>query len=829
MIIALIRKELNSFFSSLTGYLAISVFLIVTGLFLWVFPGQYNIADYGQSSLEGLFTIAPLVFLILIPAITMRLLAEERKSGTMELLLTRPISDYQLIFSKFLAGWTVSLLAILPTMIYFLSVWLLGSPQGNIDTGATLGSYLGLLLLAGSFVAIGVFCSATTSNQVVAFILAFLLSAFLFVGFDLIHTLRLFGRSSYFLQQLGMNAHFTALSRGVIDSRDVIYFVSIIALFILLAKLWLSSRKWQSAAAPALSSHRSLSVRSVSILWFAGFLVLISFIHIAGQKANIRFDLTSERRHTLSPVTKALIRDVRETMVFRIYLDGNFPAGFVRLRNSVREMLDELHSHNNLIRYELIDPLANEKQGKTDTLQQYLFSQGLTPFQLNVTASGQQKTQVIYPGAIVSYQGRTATLEFLSAQLGQQPDAVINKSVENLEYKLAITIKKLLNTTKPRVAFIQGHGELTPWQLASAQEILGEFYETGFVTLDGAISSLLSRSAEVSPGIWLPRYAAIVIAKPRYPFSEADKYVIDQYIMHGGKVFWALDAVSTSMDSLQAAGQTLALPLEINLTDQLFRYGVKLGSTLLMDLTALPIPIVTGTVGNQPQFTPYPWYYFPLLFPASDFPLVKNINASIGHFISPVEVVETPGVSTRHLLTTSGYTRMQTVPAMISLEILKRDPVQSEFNAGRIPVATLLEGNFRSLWANRLPPTAGLNDYRPLTESFPSAMIVVADGDIVRNQASSTQSFPYPLGYDHFSGQQYGNNDFFLNAINYFADESGIIGIRSRNVLYRKLDTLSFNKNKAAWQILNVALPVLLLIAFGKVAHWIRINKFTRK
>jgi ABC-2 type transport system permease protein len=242
--LTLLKKEISGFLSSLIGYIVISVFLLINGLFLWVFPLQFNILDYGYASLEHLFVLAPIVFLFLIPAITMRMFAEEKRAGTIEMLMTKPLTDLQIIFAKYLAGVLLVIIALLPTLIYFFSVYQLGSPTGNIDMGGTWGSYLGLIFLGSAFVAIGLFCSSITDNQIVSFIVSVFLCGFAYIGFEFIYSLDLFGNFDLFIQNLGINAHYKSMSRGVVDTRDLLYFVSIIGLFILLTKISLESRKW---------------------------------------------------------------------------------------------------------------------------------------------------------------------------------------------------------------------------------------------------------------------------------------------------------------------------------------------------------------------------------------------------------------------------------------------------------------------------------------------------------------------------------------------------------------------------------------------------------
>ncbi|NCD41590.1 MAG: gliding motility-associated ABC transporter permease subunit GldF [Bacteroidia bacterium] len=240
----LFKKEINSFLNSIIGYIVLTVFLVITGLFLWVFPIEFNIPDYGYSSINGLFVIAPWVFLFLIPAITMRSFADERKSGTLELLYTKPLTDYQLIGAKFLAGMLLVVIALIPTIFYYLTVYFLGLPPGNIDSGATWGSYIGLLFLGGAFVSIGVFASSLSDSQIIAFILAVFLCGFMYIGFEFIYTLSLFGPADLFVKSLGIQAHYASISRGVIDTRDILHFLSVIGFFLLLTKLSVERRQW---------------------------------------------------------------------------------------------------------------------------------------------------------------------------------------------------------------------------------------------------------------------------------------------------------------------------------------------------------------------------------------------------------------------------------------------------------------------------------------------------------------------------------------------------------------------------------------------------------
>ena len=328
---ALFKKEISNFLSSLIGIMVIVVFLLITGLFLWVFQSDFNLLTYGYANLDGLFILAPWVFLFLVPAVTMRSFAEENRTGTIEMLATKPLSDWQIIWAKFLASVALVLLALLPTAVYYFSVYRLGFPVGNLDTGGILGSYIGLFLLSASFVSIGIFCSSVTNNQILAFILSVFLCGFMYIGFELIYSLSLFGPIDLFIQRLGMAAHYGSISRGVVDTRDVLYFLSVMAVFLCMTKLVLASRKWITA--------------------FVVTMVIVAALNTIGSFVFTRFDLTSEKRYTLSDTTKQTLRDLDDYVYFKVYLDGDFPAGFKKLRRETKEMLDEFRAYSKYIDY----------------------------------------------------------------------------------------------------------------------------------------------------------------------------------------------------------------------------------------------------------------------------------------------------------------------------------------------------------------------------------------------------------------------------------------------------------------------------------------------
>jgi ABC-2 type transport system permease protein len=329
-----------------------------------------------------------------------------------------------------------------------------------------------------------------------------------------------------------------------------------------------------------------------------------------------------------------------------------------------------------------------------------------------------------------------------------------------------------------------------------------------------------------------PRFKALIIAKPDSLFSEADKFLIDQYVMYGGKVLWYIDPVSASMDSIRSKGRTIAFPRDLNLEDQLFRYGVRLNNNLILDLNAAVIPVVTGQMGGQPQQSLLPWYFYPVLTPLQDHPIVKNLNAIKTEFVSSMDTIKTKGVQKTILLTTSKYSRIANVPMAISLDILREQPDQALFNKSPQAVAVLLEGQFTSLYRNRIPPT--LKNGAPfiaMNQSRLTGMLVVSDGDAILNQVQTSdgQTFPLPLGYDRYSDQTYGNRDLLLNTINYLCDDAGLVSLRTREVKLRLLDKEKIKEQQFFIQAVNIIAPVLLIIVLIIIFSVIRKRKFSRR
>lgn len=816
---SLYLKELAGFFSSITGYSIIIVFLVVNGLFIWVFPGEMNVLDAGYGSLETLFIIAPWIFLFLVPAVTMRSLAEEKRSGNLDLLLTRPLSDLQIIIAKYLASLTVSLLAILPTIIFFFSVYQLGTENMHIDTGAACGSYLGLLFLAGAYVSIGLFASSVTENMIIAFLLAVLLSFFLYIGFDSIAYLSETGRIGTLLINLGIDAHFKSMQRGVIDSRDVVYFLSVIVIFLYFARTKLHSRTWQKKDLFFFKKADEKTNFQNDIAIVVGILAIVFLLNFINQKVFFRLDLTAEKRYTLSNPSKTILRNLEDNVFVQVYLDGELNIPFKKFQNNIRDIMDEfsVYGKSNL-QYEFVNPFEDISEKMQSKIIKELFGKGLRPTNIHHRdKEGGVSEKIIFPGAIISYKDIEIPLNLLMNNPGLGAEQNLNNSIEGLEYAFISTIKNITNTQTERIAFLEGHGELDEYAVNDISTELSKTYQIDRGQIQG------------QPGI-LDDFKAVIIAKPTKPFGEPDKFVLDQYIMKGGKVLWLLDMVQVSLDSL-INGETMAFIQELNIDDMLFRYGIRVNPILLQDIQCNVIPVNVALSGNAPNFQPAPWLYYPLFGTNKEHPITQNLNFILGKFSNSIDTIEArKGVHKTVLLSTSPLSRQRKVPILISLEEIQQTPDRSAFDNRSYITGVLLEGEFESVFTNRGIGSIIDTEQESIERSVPTGMAVIADGDVIENDFKYTPQgiSVSPLGYDRFTRQTFGNKDFLVNLIQYLADDNNLMSVRARNFKLRLLDRDKIDNERSKWIIINMIIPPVLVLLFGFSFLYYRRYRYTR-
>jgi len=564
-------------------------------------------------------------------------------------------------------------------------------------------------------------------------------------------------------------------------------------------------------------SNIKINIRRQNIIFMLSSVLVIMAINMISSRFFVRLDLTAERRFTLTQATRDMLRELDDIVYFRVYLEGDFPVGFTRLRNQTREMLDEFRAHNHNVQYDFINPTVEGDRELTDENYSMLIGKGLEPTQLKVQTEDGASQQIIFPGVIVSYRGREIAVSLLQEQLGMSSEHALNHSAQMLEYNLAFAIQTLTAEERPVVAFLEGHSALQPPDVADITYEMGRFYEVRRLSINSNLNAL-------------DEVTTLVVAKPVKQFTEEDKFVIDQFIMRGGSVLWLIDPVFASMDSLRVAPETIGMAWPINLDDMLFRYGVRLNANLITDLQCLPIPMTTGFIGDRPQISMVPWYFFPLVRPASDHPVVKNLNPIKTEFVSSLDTISSPGIQKSILLATSQHTRVLNTPARISFDIMQSPPDERQYRDGQQAVAVLLEGRFESVFRHRRVPLQGglPAGYTPIDKGEHSRMIVVSDGDIIRNQFDS-RGMPLPLGFDRHLNQTFGNSDFIINAINFLTDDTGLIEARSREVRLRLLDSSRINNDRAMLQFLNVLLPLLFIFVFAILRFIWRKRKYNQK
>lgn len=798
--LSILKKEITSYLSSMVAYVTIGVFLLVLGLLLWVYPDT-SVLDYGYAALDGLFNTASYLFMFLIPAITMRSLAEERKEGTFELLLTRPLTDWQIVTGKYLAAVIIILFALIPTLIYYYSVYTLGAPQGNIDTGGVIGSYIGLFLLGSAFAAIGLFASAVSKNQIVAFIIAVFLCFFFYSGFDsLSNILSLQGLN---IQDLGINEHYQSISRGVLDTRDLTYFIVLTGLFIGLTLF-------------VLLKQRQKSLKNTTLFKVVGALLIITII---SAFTFTRFDFTAEKRYTISPISREVLDGLPQQVKVTVYLQGDLTGGMKRLQRATNDMLIDLRSYSHgKLQVDYIDPLEGLSTSEQEPVIQDLISKGLMPTNLNVTTESGNTQKVIFPWAAVSSNGHVVLVNLLNSQtqMSLTADEQLNNSIQNLEYAFTSAIKKATGNGVEAIGFTTGHNELNDRQLNGAIQSLSDGFIVGRVDLKSI------------PFDSLAKIRLVVVAKPDKPFTEDEKFKLDQYIMRGGRIVWALDQVSAELDSLRGhGGEQLAFNKQLNLDDQLFGYGVRINYDLIADINCAQIPMSTGNIGGQPQIQLVPWLYYPVLItlPNQKQPIVKNLDGVYSQFASTIDVLGAKNIKATMLLSSSPYNKKVAVPYNISLQSIEQAPDPKEFQSEPKTIGVLLEGKFKSGFKNR-PVPAGITDkIEQVEESVPTKMIVISDGDIFKNQVGADGS-PYPLGYDRYTQQTYANKNLLLNMADYLTDDSGLIELRTKEIKLRLLDKARVRSEKLYWQVINTVLPLLLVLIFAIFQHYIRKRKY---
>lgn len=547
-------------------------------------------------------------------------------------------------------------------------------------------------------------------------------------------------------------------------------------------------------------------------LFLANGIAILVLINLLASIYYFRLDLTEEKRFSIKEPTKQLLQQLDDKVYIEVYLEGELNASFRRLQKSIRETLEEFRIYSDdKIEFVFTDPSLAMSQKARNEFMQELAQKGINPTNVVDPKGGQVTEKIIFPGVLISYGGFETGVTLLKGNKALTAEEKINQSIEGIEYALANAINNLVSSDRKRIGFVTNHGELDSLEIASFNNSLLESYDVFKV--------------DFSKKKVLDKYDALIIAKPTKSFSQQDKYKLDQYIMNGGRVLLLLDKLQANMDSASIENYA-AFPYNLNLDDQLFKYGVRLNPDLIQDRSAGPYPVVTGEMGGKPEIQLMDWPFFPLINRYADHPVTRNLDAVVTRFVSSMDTVKAQGIKKTPLLFTSQYSRKVSAPVQVNINDLRKNVKAEDFTESFMPVGYLLEGNFTSLFKNRFLPE-GVEQGSFKEQSSPTKIIVFADGDLARNDVNPRSGQPQQLGYDQFLRYTFANTELLMNAVAYLVKEDGIIEARNKEVKIRPLDKEKVRTEKLKWQIVNIALPVVLLIVYGMIRSVLRKRKFS--
>ena len=546
-------------------------------------------------------------------------------------------------------------------------------------------------------------------------------------------------------------------------------------------------------------------------------IVLLLVLNTIGSFFFFRFDLTKDKRYTLSPTSLQIIEQVKNPLYIKVYMKGELPAEFKRLQLETRQMLEEFQGYNSNIVFEFIDPLEDEATSM-DNIKE-LYRKGLTPINISVDDKGKQSQAMVFPWAIAIYDNKEVNIPLLKNIMGASTTDKVIGSVQHLEYSIADALNKITKEKQKKIAIIKGNGELHEAYIAKFLLQTKESYHIGPFTLDSVTKQPVNTLEA------LKKYDLAIIAKPTEAFSESEKQVLDQYIVNGGKTIWLMEQVVAEMDSLYSpTGSSMAFSRDLNLNDFFFKYGVRIYPDLIKDEQGSPIKLATGEQGSATQFQEFNWKFAPQVYPQSKHPIVKNLGGIKFDFANAIDTLKN-GIKKTVLLQSSLYSKRIGTPTEINLNSVNEETTPADYlNKGTIPLAVLLEGNFHSMFENRVLAFDQTN-FQASGKS--GKMIVISDGDVIKNQLDKNL-LPVELGYDQRSGNLYDNKDFLMNCVNYLLDDTGLINIRSKDLDLPLLDKEKVYENYTYIQFLTIGLPIVILAAFGFLFTFLRKRKYSR-
>ena len=569
-------------------------------------------------------------------------------------------------------------------------------------------------------------------------------------------------------------------------------------------------------------------VKQNNIIELVSALLLIIAVNIISAYNFARFDLTAEKRYSISETTRNILENQDDYIIIKVYLEGDLPANYQRLHNAVRELLDEFRAYNKDVQYEFIDPAKSEDRNERLRVFKELAQQGLAYYNIPVENKDGFAQKIIFPSVLISYHDKWVAVNLMETSRRIPTEADINNSIQNLELNFITAIRKLTSKRVPTIAFSYGHGEAENITTADIAMALDKTYNVGQVLIKGNIMALtkrLPKGKDSTETMLLPKYDLLIIAKPDSAFSDRDQFIIDQYLMHGGKIMWLVDMVDANMDSLRYSTSTIGLKKNLRLQEMLFSYGARINSNLVLNRNALEIGTAEGALRT--------WDYFPIALPVKGNVITDNLNAVKTKFVSSIDLVGPKEIKKTPLLRTDKHSRLIPTPALIDLvDIIYRGPNPALYRAPAQNVAVLLEGKFESYFSHR-PIARQISDNKIFDVKYLSPetkQIVISDGDMIMNQVMETANgpMPYPLGYDRYTRKFFDNKKFLLNAINYMLGDEIMIHLRNKEFKIRLLDKEKIKNQRLKWQIINTAGPIVFIILLGIFIGILKRRKYTR-
>jgi ABC-2 type transport system permease protein len=792
----IIKQTISSFFAQAAALLLMGVFVLGVGTYFWVLPGDHNLFDAGFGDLTQVFRVLPWGVLLVIAALSMRLFSPERQSGTLDLLLTRPLSLWSIIVGKYFGAFGVLLLLLFSTLCYPFTLDMLINGPYAFDWGLYWSGFSGLLLLSAFWLALGLVCSVASSNALAAFILTLLLGAALYII-----------PGTY-----GVESIYLEFTSGLWSVGGMIYLLSVSFVLLLVSRFLLgrlggSNTSWTKLLKPS--------------IW-----ALV--IGVLGLNYVPKWDATADGRFTLSETTKDVLEGLDQPIFVDILLSGDLPLSFERLSRETQSLLGRYAAKNELLITQL-DPtaLASSDPDLLNELAEF----GIQASQVTVQRNARQESVLLYPYAMVTYKGRTVSVPLLKSTLGADLQERITESLRHLEYAFTDALIQLSRPKLKKIAIMRGNGEASDQNLTGFIEAVKPYYFVGPFTLDSVAQNPVG-TLEALKG-----YDLMVIADPKESFTPEEKLVLDQFIISGGRSLWLVDGAQ--VPQLDENGQTLAMGQSLELTDLMFAYGLRINPNLVLDVFSAPITLATGEVAGD--YTQFPWWFSPLAQDSGRHPITAHIDAVKLDYVSSIDTL-TRGPKKTVLLESSPRSKTLGLPYVIDLNREIDTQIQmiqqasgenrieventldlEAFNQEALPMAVLLEGSFQSAFANRVLPFKLKN---PLGQSPDNKMIVIADGSMIQNKLQRGQ--PLPLGYDSWTKAQFGNKEFLLNCVNYLLGDTGLINIRNKQINVPFLDPELTAKWRSGFLALNLVLPLLLVGLFGGFIQGLRYRKYAR-